>query len=105
MIELHLTADTPEQLVSLMTCFQSNIQTEPVTVDLPKGNTITEAKVTPKQEIPTKSQVRDALMKVNEKHGLVKAEELLKVFGVSRLSDLAETDYVQFLDNVNEVMK
>ena len=46
---------------------------------------------------PLIDDIRAALAKVSKAHDLMKAKELLKTFGVSRVSDLPEEQYSAFL--------
>ena len=107
MIELHLKADTPEQLDDYLKFFQSKVSTDSKPIHAADVGNTTDTVVVQEQqtEPPTQEQLRDALVKVSEKHGLVKAKELVKRFGASRVSDLPKTDYIKFSQAIDEVMK
>ncbi len=110
MIELHLKADTPEQLDDYLNFFRAKVQAdskpaEPVPAADVGSTTDTNVMQEQQADVPTKEQIRDALTKVSKQHGLPKATELLKRFGASRVSDLPQTDYIKFFQAIDEVMK
>lgn len=57
-----------------------------------------------KAETFSKEDISSACQKLAEKHGLVKAKELLESFGAKRVSDVPEAKYPEFMQAASEAM-
>jgi hypothetical protein len=124
MVELHISADTPEQMASMLgflnpaTMVMMEMEAPSTTKSAPSSNNPSnnpdpeasddEAIASPKTSSdtnePTIDDIRTALAKVNEVHDLMKAKELLNRFDVARVSDLPVEKYGTFLIAAGEVV-
>ncbi len=123
MIELRIAADTPDQMASMLSILSpgakilSHVEKLDVAKDEIATNDQDEEKIAAKAEEDSSIQpeettnevvfsiddIRAALAKVNEAHGLLKAKELMGRFGVSRVSDLSKEQYGAFLTAAGEM--
>lgn len=123
MVELHISADTPEQMASMigllnpatMVMMQmdeivsteqtsSSTSTTPAPVsEEPVEEKVDQTEASSVKNDPTIDDIRNALAMVSKTHDLMKAKEVLKAFGVARVSDLPKEKYNAFLAAANEV--
>jgi hypothetical protein len=123
MVELHISTDTPEQMASMIgllnpaTMVMMEMETSAAAKPAPSSKSTTPAPVSEEpveekvdqteassvENDPTIDDIRTALAMVSKTHDLMKAKEVLKAFGVARVSDLPKEKYNAFLAAANEV--
>jgi hypothetical protein len=123
MVELHISADTPEQMAAVIGLLNpatmvmmemdkavsseqapSSTSTTPDPVsEEPVEEKVDLTEASSEENAPTIDDIRNALAMVSKTHDLMKAKEVLKGFGVARVSDLPKEKYNAFLAAANEV--